>query len=165
MAESGARPDLFPQPEPMPEEVARPGGAPGLKWLAAVVLVAGLGLAGWKLLGSHDGWLHDLDEGISVSQSSGKPMFVLYTADWCPPCRALKRGVLKDPAILRSLEQNYVQVKVDLTTRSGPAVETAAQYGVSGIPTAILYDERGEEKTRLVGDGEIASWLERNCAD
>ncbi len=61
-----------------------------LNWLVVLIVVVGLGLAGWKLIGSSgDPWLHDLSAGLAEVEASGKGMFVLYTADWCPPCREL----------------------------------------------------------------------------
>lgn len=156
----GMRPDgLLPDSEAGTQ--APPASQPiKLIWLFVLLAATGLGLAGWKMLGaSSDGWLHDLDAGVDAADASGKPIFVLYTADWCPPCRELKRNVLSDPHIDAFLRQNYVRVKMDLTNRRGPDARTASEFGITGIPTVILYDRRGVEIDRVTGGGALTQWL------
>ncbi len=156
------RPEVFgSQSDPVDFGEAAPATKSiNLRWLIVLLAVTGLGLAGWKVLGSSSGgWLHDLDAGVDASEASGKPMFVLYTADWCPPCRDLKRDVLSDPIVDGFLSENYVRVKIDLTERGGPNARTASEYGVTGIPTMILYDYDGVEIDRVVGGGAVAYWL------
>jgi len=140
------------------EPAAIAGNTTNLKRLLIVLIVAGVGLGGWKLLASRSIWLNDVDEALLIAQASGKPMLVFFTADWCPPCRQLKSGPLKDPQVKSYLVENYVPVKVDLTDRSGPGAMSAAQTGVTGIPTMILYDTQGRETDRFIG-GEIVEWL------
>ncbi len=159
------RPDCFlPDSEAGTIDQAPPTSQPiKLIWLFVLLAATGLGLAGWKALAaSRDGWLHDLDAGVDAADASGKPMLVLYTADWCPPCRELKRNVLSDPHIDAFLRQNYVRVKMDLTNRHGPNARTASEYGITGIPTVILYDRRGMEINRVTGGGALTQWLQRN---
>ncbi len=129
-------------------------------WLVVLLVATGLGLAGWKVLGSSsDGWLHDLDAGIDAAAASGKPMLVLYTADWCPPCRELKRDVLSDPDVDDFLSENYVRVKIDLTDRYGPNATIASENGVRGIPTVIVYDDDGMEIDRVTGGSTLTDWF------
>ena len=156
------RPEVFrSQNDPTPVDEAEPATKSiNLTWLVVLLAVTGLGLAGWKVLGSSSGgWLHDLGAGVDAVEASGKPMLVFYTADWCPPCRTLKRDVLSDPDIDAFLSDNYVRVKIDLTERGGPNARTASEYGVSGIPTMILYDADGVEINRVTGGGALAYWL------
>ncbi len=161
------RPDFYPPPglpEPGngPERISKPIN---LGWL--LFLLAATGLAGWQCVGSRlgsqpDGWLHDMGAGMSAAETTGKPMFVLYTADWCPPCRELKRNVLSDPKVDAFLKEKYVRVKIDLTDRGGANARTASEYGVRGIPTMILYDDGGQESQRVTGGSDVAYWLQRH---
>ncbi len=131
----------------------------------AVLSLLGAGflqLKGRGFIGS--GWAYDLAGGLNTARDSGKPAFVLFTADWCPPCRVLKRGVLADPRIMSSLKERFVLVKVDLTDRYGPNAGLAGQYEVGSIPTAIVFDTRGREVTRISGGQSLESWIRRKAA-
>jgi thiol-disulfide isomerase/thioredoxin len=126
--------------------------------LICVVAAIGLGAAGFKVLRpSGGGWLHSLDDGLDLAETSGKPVLALFTADWCPPCRRLKQGVLADPDVKTSLAEDYVLVKVDLTDRRGQNNWVASDAGVKYIPTIIIYDEGYE--TRRFGASEFESWV------
>ncbi len=157
--------DLRPQTEYPPRDYGPPKRPFNITWLIVGLLAVGLALAGWKIAGSpRGGWLDDLNDGIDAADSAGKPMLVFYTADWCPPCRELKRGVLHDSDVMAGLHENYVLVKVDLTKRSGPAAELAQEFNVRGIPTVILMDSRGVEFDRFTGGGAgMDGWI-RRCA-
>ena len=158
------RPESFrSQNDPTPLDEAEPVPKTfNLTWLVVILVATGLGLAGWKVVGSSSGgWLHDIGAGVDASEASGKPMFVLYTADWCPPCRKLKRDVLSDPDVDAFLSDNYVRVKIDLTDRGGPNAMTASEYGVNGIPTVIVYDYAGVEINRVTGGGALTYWLRK----
>jgi thiol-disulfide isomerase/thioredoxin len=161
------RPDLsVPPPEPEAMDDIEPvGGATRPIWLVALLVAVGLGLAGWKVLGpSGDRWLHDLGAGIDAAEASGKPMFVLYTADWCPPCRQLFFNDTATTEIYTFLREEYVLVKIDLTSRGGPNARTAGEYGVTGIPTVILYDRAGLEVDRVTGGAALAHWIQKQAA-
>ncbi len=158
------RPEVFgSQSDPVDFGEAAPATKSiNLRWLVVLLAVTGLGLAGWKVLGpSSDGWLHDLGAGLDAAEASGKPVFVLFTADWCPPCRELKRDVLSDPDVEAFLSENYVRVKIDLSDRGGPNARTASENGVRGIPTRILYDDDGVEIDRVTGGSAVSYWLRK----
>lgn len=163
------RPDAVPPSftGPMPDLGEPPPPPSRLVGLIKVVLasaVIGLGLAGWKMLAptaTGQWWGHDLAEGIEASRSSGKPLIVFYTADWCPPCRHLKTTTFNAPEIVTYLKESYVRVKIDLTDRGGPNNRIARQHDVSAIPTVIVYDDDGLETRRLTGAPSIDSWLRR----
>ncbi len=136
-----------------------------IKPVALVVVLAllGAGIATWTA-GAGGGWEHDLDAGLDDAYDNGKPVFVFFTADWCPPCRALKRGVLHDADVMAGLHENYVLVKVDLTKRGYPEAGLAEEFNVRGIPTVILMDSRGMELDRMTGGGPaMEGWIRRQA--
>jgi protein disulfide-isomerase len=92
-------------------------------------------------------------------------VLVLFTADWCPPCRRLKRDVLGRSGVDAYLEEQFVRVKIDLTDRSGPNNAVAAHFGVRSIPSARAYDPDGHEIGVYQGsytEWEFLDWL-REC--
>jgi thioredoxin 1 len=71
------------------------------------------------------------------------PTLVDFTADWCPPCRAIAPVL---DALAAETRDNLKIVKVDVDTNA----ETAAAHGVQGLPTLIVF-RQGVEITRIVG--------------
>ena len=63
-----------------------------------------------------------------------------FSAPWCQPCKTL--GSIMDQV---SHQAKVRKINVD----NSP--EMASHYGVRSVPTVILVNELGEEKSRLVG--------------
>jgi len=74
---------------------------------------------------------------------SSIPVLVDFGASWCMPCRML------EPTIEKLAEDNQGKLKVcKLNTDENQNI--AAQYGIQGIPTIIVFKE-GNEVGRTVG--------------
>ena len=84
-------------------------------------------------------WRTSLDEALAEARRDGKRVVVDFSADWCPPCLAMKHDVWPDPDVARAVAAGYVPVLID-TDRDGA---TTARYGVRGIPTVLVLDASG----------------------
>ena len=151
------RPEFGNVEPPFPDEPG-PSRQINLRPLILLVAAIGLGLAGWKFLGSGGGWLQDVDAGLTAADRSGRPILLYFGADWCPPCVQLKKHVLSDPRIDAGLRERFVLVHVDLSNRAGPNARIAAEFGVSVIPTMVLLDADGYELERVSGQ-PLAAWI------
>jgi len=100
------------------------------------------------------GDLVSLDDGIRESAASGKPVVALVTADWCPPCQALKRGTLTDPAVTSWMIENTVRVYIN----SDENPEDAAKLGVKSLPTTVVLKE-GKIVDSKKGNAGAADYL------
>lgn len=64
-----------------------------------------------------------------------------FYADWCGPCQMI------DPIVTEiATEEGVAVAKVDIDAHQ----QLAAQYGVQGVPTLILFND-GDATERLVG--------------
>lgn len=81
--------------------------------------------------------------GLSKAKSVGKNLFVDTYAEWCIPCKKMKR-VFADRAVAQYFNDNYVNIKIDMDTPRGK--QTYKDYDVIFLPTMMIFDEDGNLK-------------------
>lgn len=88
---------------------------------------------------------HEVTEATFEEQvlKSDLPVIVDFWAEWCGPCKALGPTV---DAIATELAGKVKVLKMDVQSSQ----ETPRKYGVSSIPTIILF-KGGEAVERTVG--------------
>lgn len=89
------------------------------------------------------------------AQSGDKPLLVLVTAKWCPPCQSMKKNTI--PQLLKkSAFKGYHYTNVDLDTDSKVARQL---IGGRGVPQLILFEKKNGKWTRkfLSGYNTVAS--------
>ncbi len=123
------------------------GGAEPWLLIIAVLVVMG-GLWAWQTLpsGPVPGDGASYEAALAASAESGKPVLMIFTADWCPPCKMMKRRVWPDGQVASLIDEQFVPVKVDLTDRKPNPL--ADRYQVQYIPTIVVTDESGLELAR-----------------
>ena len=80
------------------------------------------------------------EEGLVVSKSEKKKVFLHFYADWCVFCAKMAKETFQNPAVVSYLNNNFIPVRVD--TDKEPA--TAMKYGVTGLPSTWFLSEMGE---------------------
>ena len=95
--------------------------------------------------------LKDLEFEKEVLKSD-VPVLVDLWAPWCGPCRMLG-PIIEEISEEVGDKAKVFKMNVDENT------ETAAKFGVTSIPTVIIFD-KGEEKNRIVGVVPKSKYLE-----
>ena len=83
-------------------------------------------------------WLKDFDEASRISQESGKPMLLDFTASWCKPCQQMEKTFWTRSDIIE-LSKNFVAVKVNFDNERS----LTRKYFVSAIPNVTTTDPWG----------------------
>lgn len=120
------------------------------KWMLAVVFAL---FATTGLMAVDKSWYTDYNAAQKVATEKNLPMYLLFTgSDWCPWCVKLHNEVLEKKEFKDFAKDKVVLVFLDFPSKKKlPAKETkqnkdlAQKYGVTGYPTVIMTDAKGEK--------------------
>lgn len=99
--------------------------------------------------------LTDADFKTTIEKSD-KPVLVDFWATWCSPC--IHQGTILEKWI-QGKEDRVVLAKVNVDQANA----TAASFGITAIPTMILFS-KGKEVARVVGvqrESDLDAMLEK----
>ncbi len=82
---------------------------------------------------------HSYDDGMARGKFEKKKVFLHFTAAWCYYCGVMEKETFKDPAIVASLNENFISIKVDFDKETN----TSDLYSVKGLPDTIFIAENG----------------------
>jgi thiol:disulfide interchange protein DsbD len=111
-------------------------------------------------------WEPFSESRLDEARNAGQPVMMDFYADWCIPCIELDKKTFVDPEVIAAT-QDFVRLKVDLTHFDSPESEALRKkYSISGVPTIVFLNTRGEEvgEARVVGYLPPAEFLERVSA-
>lgn len=83
------------------------------------------------------------DDNFKTVLQNEKLVLIDFNAEWCSPCKALKPVVAE---IAEEYKDSLVVCALDIDDNPN----TAVQFGVTSIPTLLLFKE-GELIDRLIG--------------
>lgn len=99
----------------------------------------------------------DADQAFALAKESNRPVFLFWTAAWCPPCNHVKSTIFTRPEFIEK-SRSFVPVYVDGDTPGGQAL--GKRFSVGGYPTMVLLRPDGTEITRLAGSVEPAKYMQ-----
>ena len=83
---------------------------------------------------------HSYNDGMARSKFEKKKVFLHFTAEWCNYCGVMERETFNDPAVISSLNENFISIKVDFDREK----KTSDFYHVIGLPDTIFIAENGQ---------------------
>jgi thioredoxin-like negative regulator of GroEL len=96
-----------------------------------------------------------VDAAFASAKSTGKPLFLYWGAEWCPPCAQIKATIFNRREF-QERSRLFIPVYLDGDTPS--AQKYGEKFGVVGYPTMILFRPDGTEITRLPGGVDISHY-------
>jgi thioredoxin-related protein len=104
-----------------------------------VFLLIGVGVESARAASDTIDW-HTYESGIARSRFEKKKAFIYFYADWCTYCAEMERKTFKDPAVIATLNRNFIPIRVD----SDREKAAAALFRVKGLPDSWFLSENGE---------------------
>ncbi len=101
-------------------------------------------------------WITDYDQALKLAQDLNRPVLMNFTgSDWCSWCIKLSKEVFTEDVFLKYAKENLVLLKLDFPKRIQQTPEEKAaneklaqQFKVSGFPTIVLLNPKGDEVAR-----------------
>ena len=109
--------------------------------------------------GNDIAWAADYDTAQRQAAETGKPMILFFTAEWCTPCRIMKRQVWADEEVEATVSAGFVAVMSDVEDPDGD-VATFERYPVGAWPTTYVTDAQGNVLAHAAGGLGKAEFLE-----
>lgn len=132
---------------------AKPRHGVFLAVLAALLLA--FSLFSWQAEKGLD-WPGDPRQALQQAAAQNKPVFMDLYADWCGICREMEKELLKQPALLKFLRENYITVKVNFDRHKEYLQK---HYGVRSLPWVLILDRNGKQLWKKAGFNDAAAFV------
>ena len=83
-------------------------------------------------------WVRSYDDAISQAARENKPIMADFSTGWCGWCKKLDKETFVDDKVV-ALSEKFVCLKIDGDKDS----HLVRKYGVSGYPTILFMDSKG----------------------
>ncbi len=87
-----------------------------------------------------------IEAAVSIGKQKNKPVFIDAFAPWCIPCKRMAETTFRDPRVIRFLNENFVNVKINMDESKNSIYK--AKYGVVFLPTMLFMDKEGFVKIK-----------------
>lgn len=101
-------------------------------------------------------WSSDLFSSVGEAKESGKPLFLMIGADWCPHAARVRHIYCGQNTEVRSLLQDFVCVRM----LGEDASRMLSVVGSSGYPTLVCFTSKGVEAARFNGAPTLQEMIE-----
>jgi len=132
-----------------------------LLWMRRVVGIACVGAA-LALVPARSGqagpsipWQPYQPAKLADATQQQRPVLIDVYADWCVPCVELDHVTFRHPKVIARLSQ-FVTLRIDATRDLPPEAEALLnKYDVYGVPTVLVFDAHGQERSDLRVNGFV----------
>ncbi|WP_417856817.1 thioredoxin family protein [Xanthomarina gelatinilytica] len=103
-------------------------------------------------------WIDNMEYAQKLANNSDKNIMVFFTAEWCSPCRIMKREVFADQEVKNAMDAKVVSLEINIDDSNSEAL--IKQYSIGATPTTIFIDNEGNVIDYAVGKVGKAKFLE-----
>jgi len=96
--------------------------------------------------------INDIASLEEFIKTADRPIFIDYYADWCVSCVKMNNTTLKNPEVIKDLNNNYYMVKIDLTDITPDKKLIMDKKSILAIP---YYSMIEKDKSESIYTGEL----------
>lgn len=103
-----------------------------------------------------------LDAAKKQVDGTDKVVVIKFTAEWCPPCKAMDKTTWRDDKVVEWVKSHGVALQVDVDKDQ----KTAMAYNIEAMPTMVML-RGGKEIARTLGymnPAQTLSWMELSAS-
>jgi thioredoxin:protein disulfide reductase len=93
-------------------------------------------------------WRLDPEVALAEAREQRVPVLLDFGAEWCAPCKEYETRVFADPAVYEEVTGRFLSVKYDFTKQDDRMFDILEAWR-AGLPTVILLDGEGNERSRF----------------
>ncbi len=90
------------------------------------------------------------NDALVQARAEHRPVVIDFSADWCIPCREMRRTTFRDPAVIKSAA-HFIRLEADVTETNRRTKELLGRFEIKGVPTTVFIDKHGRVLKREVG--------------
>jgi thioredoxin-like negative regulator of GroEL len=99
-------------------------------------------------------WQTDLKKAHELSVATGKPLLIVFGAEWCGFCHKLEQTTLADPAMVEYVSTEFIPVHIDYDKQ--PRVAQILE--VKSLPHTVVLSPEANLLGRIVGFAEATKY-------
>ncbi|MCX7743210.1 MAG: thioredoxin family protein [Flavobacteriales bacterium] len=97
----------------------------------------------------------DYQTAIDKARKLNKPIMLHFYANWCPPCKKMRKITFGNKELAELLNTHFINIKLNVDTKEGRI--QSAKYNIEGFPVVMLFDKNGEMVYRQTGFHEASN--------
>jgi protein disulfide-isomerase len=142
------------------QKITKTKSHPFWRWFWLTFLVVSLAYAWYSFYAPSNDivWKDNLESAQKLANNSDKNIMIFFTAEWCSPCRIMKREVFADHEVKKAIDSKVVSLEINIDNPNARAL--VKQYNIGATPTTIFIDPEGKVIDYAVGKVGKIKFLE-----
>ena len=84
-----------------------------------------------------------------MHKSNAEKIIIDFETEWCGWCKKLDQITFKDRSVINYANDHFISIKID--AEKGEGKDLTKKYNVTGYPTILFVDDKGNEIDRILG--------------
>lgn len=144
--------------QPVKFKKARPHPFWKIFWLSFLVVSLAYAWYSFYTPSNSVNWDNEIASKQEISNAFDKNTVLFFTAEWCSPCRIMKREVFANEEVEHRINSEFAATMVDIDAVASEALVN--HYKIVATPTTVIVNAEGEVLEFTVGKIDKGRFLD-----